>query len=129
MSENPGYPFAIDIVYYDRSTCGNYMYFLNFHLNLTTQKPIEIAVEIVDKLNTFLESKNKTPLIDTMNYDNSIYIFWHNAGSSNDFFEFRFVNDYTIGHFSFYMGAESVNLNLEILRRITLIFSFVIMVI
>jgi hypothetical protein len=30
LSDNPGYPFELDITYYDKSTCGSYMYFLNF---------------------------------------------------------------------------------------------------
>jgi hypothetical protein len=37
MVEDPGYPFALDIVYYDRSTGGSNMYFLNIRLNLSTQ--------------------------------------------------------------------------------------------
>jgi hypothetical protein len=116
ISENPGYPFALDIVYYDRSTGGSHMYFLNFRLNLTTQKPIEIAVEIVNQLNAKIESINKTSRVDMMNYDDSMYIFWHNAGNSSDSFEFRFVNDYTIGYFSFDMGEDSINQNA---RKIT----------
>jgi hypothetical protein len=51
-----------------------------------------------------------------MNYDNSIYFNWYNAGDSSDFFEFRLVNDYTIGHFSFDMGENSDNLKA---RKIT----------
>jgi hypothetical protein len=33
---------------------------MNIRFNLTTQRPIDMAVEIVDKLNAFFESKNKT---------------------------------------------------------------------
>jgi hypothetical protein len=60
LSDSRSYPFAIYIMYYDRSTGVSYMYLLNIRVNLTTQKPIEIAVEIVNQLNAMLESKNKT---------------------------------------------------------------------
>jgi hypothetical protein len=111
LSENPGYPFGLDITCYDRSTGGNYMYFLRFRLNLTTQKPMDIAAEIVEKLQAYLALRNKTQIVGTMNYDSSIYIYWSNAGNSNDFFELSLVNDYKISHFSFEMGANSDNLN------------------
>jgi hypothetical protein len=63
-------------MYYDRSNRGTNMVLLNILLNLITQNPFDIAIEIVDKLNAFLESKNKPPRVDTMNYENSIYIFY-----------------------------------------------------
>jgi hypothetical protein len=65
----------------------------------------------VDKLTDFLASYNKTPRVRTNNYVSTIYIFWNNAGDSSDFFEFSLVNEYTIGHFSFYGGEDSVNQN------------------
>jgi hypothetical protein len=87
------------------------MYFLNIRLNLTTQNSFEISNEIVDKLNALLESFNKTPRVGTNNYDSKIYIYWNNPGNSSDFFEFSLVNEYTIGHFSFMGGEDSVNQN------------------
>jgi hypothetical protein len=75
ISENPGYPFAIEIIYYDRSSGDTNMNIFKFSLNLTTQKPIEIGNEIVEKLQAFLESKNKTHIINTMDYYNCIYIY------------------------------------------------------
>jgi hypothetical protein len=111
IAENPGYPFAIEIMYYDRNSGGSNMNLFKFSLNLTTLKPIEIGNEIVEKLQAFFESKNKTHIVGTIDYDNSIYIYWSNADNSTDTFEFRMVNDYTINHFSFYGGASSVNQN------------------
>jgi hypothetical protein len=58
LSENPGYPFALDIAYYDRSNGGSDMNLYCFHLNLTTQKPMEISAEIVEKLQAYLGSRN-----------------------------------------------------------------------
>jgi hypothetical protein len=107
--DNPGYPSALEVMYYDRSSGGSNMNLFKFSLSLTTQKPIEIAVEIVGKLQAFLESKNKTYIIVNMNFDDIIYIYWSNAGNSTDIFEFRMVNDYTIDHFSFFGGESSVN--------------------
>jgi hypothetical protein len=72
---------------------------------------MEIAAEIVGKLQAYLASRNKTPIVGTMNYDSSIYIYWSNAGNSSDFFEFSIINDYTIDHFSFYGGGSSDNQN------------------
>jgi hypothetical protein len=129
IAENPGYPFALDITYYDRSNGGSDMNLYRFRLNLTTQKPMEIGVETVDKLQAYLASRNKTPIVGTMNYDNSIYIYWSNPGNSTDTFEFKMVNDYTCGHFSFYGGGNSDNQNAIILQRIILIFSFIAKVI
>jgi hypothetical protein len=111
MAENPGYPFALEIMYYDRSNGGTDMNLFRFNLNLTTQKPGEIGNEIAEKLQAYLVSRNKTPIVGTMNYDSSIYIYWSNAGNSTDTFEFRMVNDYTINHFTFYGGGSSVNQN------------------
>jgi hypothetical protein len=76
-------------MYYDRSNGGTDMNLVNIRLNLTTQKPIDISVVIIDTLNTMLESRNKIPRLATMNYDGSIYINWYNAGDSSDIFEFR----------------------------------------
>jgi hypothetical protein len=107
IAENSGYPFGLEVMYYDRSNGGSNMNLFKFSLNLTTQKPIEIGNEIVEKVQAFLESTNKTHIIGIMDYDNSIYIYWSNAGNSSDTFEFSFVNDYTIGIFHF-MGEQIV---------------------
>jgi hypothetical protein len=111
LSDNTCYPFALDIMYYDRSNGGNDMNFFNIRLNLTSQTSYKIAAEIVSQLNATLESRNKTPRLSTADYSSNIYINWYNAGNSTgpDSFEFSMVNDYPRGHVSFYGGEDSVN--------------------
>ena len=57
MVGNSGYPFALEVSYYDRSSGGSNMNLFKFSLNLTTQKSIEIWNEIVEKLKAFLVLK------------------------------------------------------------------------
>jgi hypothetical protein len=69
IAENPGYSFALEVMYYDRSNDGTDMNLFKFILNLTTQKPSEIGNEIVGKLQAFFVSKNKTHIVSTMDYE------------------------------------------------------------
>jgi hypothetical protein len=64
MSENPGYPFWISLIYYNRINGGNYMYFADIKINLTNQTSNDIGNEIIAQLNAFLKSNGK--LIDFM---------------------------------------------------------------
>jgi hypothetical protein len=107
LVEDPGYPFALDIRFYDMSTGSLRLHLLNFSMNILVQNPIKIGMEIVDKLNEFIESKGKTPRFSTSKVNDSIYINWDNTSGSSDYFEFRLMNEYTIEHFSFYRGFDN----------------------
>jgi hypothetical protein len=69
------------------------------------------------QLTAFLENCGKAHRFSTyIRYEEAVRIEWNNASGSLDDFEFEFVNNYTIGHFSFEGGESSLKTNA---RKIT----------
>jgi hypothetical protein len=110
MADNPDYPFSIYMTWDDKRNGHSEMHNMNIGINFIDQTSDEIAAEIISQLNEFLETCNIAHQYCTnTRYENAIYINWNNANGSSDFFELRFDNIYTFGHFTLEGGADCYN--------------------
>jgi hypothetical protein len=57
ISDNPGYPFWIDVSYYKRVNVASIIGICNFRFNITTETITGIGSKIISKLNEYLELK------------------------------------------------------------------------
>jgi hypothetical protein len=65
MVENPGYPFSMDITWYDRSQGYSEIHIGHIKINLTDQTFDAIREEIKYQINSFLEENNIPHRFDT----------------------------------------------------------------
>jgi hypothetical protein len=118
ISDNPCYLFWLCVTYYNRVNGSNYIGIPNIHNNLTIETTIDIGNKIISHLNDYLESKDKPHRFRTyISHGNVIRIDWYNTSGSDDDFEFRLYNEYTISHFELDDGADSVNSNAKKLNK------------
>jgi hypothetical protein len=118
MVEDPGYPFSMGIVWYDRSQGYSDMHFGEIKINLTDQTFNVIAEEIKYQINSFLQDCG-TPHRFNHNtrYDNAINIVWTNGNGSTDIFELQLLNEFTFGHFKLEGGASSYSSHAQIINK------------
>jgi hypothetical protein len=75
LSDNPGYPFSMEVVWCDRSQGGSHMHMIRIKIGLTDQTFNKIAEEIKNWINSSLEGYGTSHRIDTyVRYDNAISI-------------------------------------------------------